>query len=262
MDAKSLNPKDILADWSSKDIKALLTRAVFDPASYGRVRFHHRSVQELLCANWLLDLVKHGYLISRIWSLLAEEKYGKLRLRPSLRPVTAWLAQLNQEIQDRVAPLAPELLIEGGDPALLSSQARGRILTRFADLYQNCADACIKIDNNQLKYFADPKLENIIRGLWKGSEGSGELRLLLLRIVCCGKLQVCSDILLSAAKQGDGYEQVWGAMGIGKLGTKEQRQDLAAHLLKQAKSFPKKAFTEALQAGLSHRYFHFKILRN
>ena len=44
----SIEPKEVLPDWSSDKIQTLLDRAIFDEAIYGTVRFHHRSVREYL----------------------------------------------------------------------------------------------------------------------------------------------------------------------------------------------------------------------
>ena len=48
-----LDAATILPDWTPAERQALLRRALFDPATYGRVRFHHRSVQEYLAARRL-----------------------------------------------------------------------------------------------------------------------------------------------------------------------------------------------------------------
>ena len=48
-----LDAPTILPDWTPAERQALLRRALFDPATYGRVRFHHRSVQEYLAAQRL-----------------------------------------------------------------------------------------------------------------------------------------------------------------------------------------------------------------
>src|SRR5690606_11754963 len=55
-DNSGLDATAILSDWDSAKIKALLRRPIFDPATYGRIRFHHRSVQEYLAAAHLLRL--------------------------------------------------------------------------------------------------------------------------------------------------------------------------------------------------------------
>ena len=249
-DSLSIDPKDALGEsWSSRKLHMLLNRAVFDPASRGRVRFHHRSVQELLCARWLLDLMHAGCPAGRIWDLLAEEKYGKTRLRPSMRPVTAWTGQLDERIRERLMAVAPEALIEEGDPGTLPLPARRRLLEEFARRHQSRDDAGISIDISQVRYFADPELAETIKKLWKRSRGSGELRELLLRIIWAGKLVECADIALEAATaRGPWYPRALGARALGGMGTREQRRALADHLLTYARSFPKKAIAEALQA--------------
>ena len=46
----TLEPSLILPDWSPAQRRTLLRKGLFDPATYGRIRFHHRSVQEYLAA--------------------------------------------------------------------------------------------------------------------------------------------------------------------------------------------------------------------
>src|SRR5260370_868904 len=46
-DLEALNPIACLpADWTDDQARALLNRAIFDSAVYGRFRFHHRRVAE------------------------------------------------------------------------------------------------------------------------------------------------------------------------------------------------------------------------
>lgn len=248
-DELSINPKDALLNWSPQEQKMLLNRAVFDPATHGRVRFHHRSVQELLCAEWLIVLIEAGCPVCRIKALLSEEKYGRIRLRPSLRPVTAWLAQLNNQICNQVLPIAPELLIEGGDPALLSIQIREHLLDQFAKVYCKQDDAGIGIDFNQIKRLADAALAPKVQSLWMNAGKSGELRDLLLRIIRHGKLESCADIALAAATGiRDGYERALGAQILAAIGTSKQQRELANYLLQHASSYPQKAIADALRA--------------
>ena len=88
----ALDPAMILSDWRPNEIKALLERPLFGFASYGRVRFHHRSVAEYLAAERLLTLRKQGMPFRALKRLLFAETKGRTIVRPSKRPVAGWLA--------------------------------------------------------------------------------------------------------------------------------------------------------------------------
>ena len=166
-----------------------------------------------------------------------------------MRPVTAWLAQLDERIRALVMPVAPDLLIEDGDPAILPTLDRERVLEQFAKSYRGRNDAGISIDINQIARLADPMLARKIRALWEEAFGSGELRELLLRIIWIGKIESCGDIALVAATgRRRYYERALGSRALGEIGTPAQRRTLADHLLTNVRSYPKKAFAEALQA--------------
>jgi hypothetical protein len=47
----ALDPMDVLPDWTDARRNALLRRGIFAPATYGRVRFHHRSTQSPITAE-------------------------------------------------------------------------------------------------------------------------------------------------------------------------------------------------------------------
>ena len=55
-----LDADAILPGLTEAQRQALLRRALFDPATYGRIRFHHRSVQEYLAAGRLRRLRDKG----------------------------------------------------------------------------------------------------------------------------------------------------------------------------------------------------------
>lgn len=87
----------LLPDWNEKDQAALLSRPVFDEAIYGTVRFHHRTVQEFLTAEWLEDLLGHETSRREIESLLFRNQYGREVVTPTMRPVLPWLAIFDSE---------------------------------------------------------------------------------------------------------------------------------------------------------------------
>ena len=87
-----LDPAQVLPDWREDERQALLRRALFDPATYGRVRFHHRSVQEYLAAAHLWRLREKGMSTKALLALAVRALLrGRCRF-PSMRAIAAWLA--------------------------------------------------------------------------------------------------------------------------------------------------------------------------
>ena len=105
----ALDVSKILQNWSAEKQATLLEHPLFGFASYGRVRFHHRSVVEFLAAKRLDMLLKHGNSIKSIKRLLfTETAQGVRTFRPSMRPVAAWLAISHDSVFDeRLIPLLP-----------------------------------------------------------------------------------------------------------------------------------------------------------
>ncbi|WP_075996634.1 hypothetical protein [Salaquimonas pukyongi] len=244
----SLEPSKVLKDWTPVEQRLLMGRAVFDPASNGRVRFHNRETQEYLTSEWLLEQLSHGCSIPRLWHLLSQQKYGKVRIRPSLRPVTAWIAQKNARIREKVLAAAPEVLVEYGDPGNLPLAAKEHFLEKFAASYEGRNDAGISINIQQLGWLAQPELASKIQKLWENSHQSGETRELLLRLIWIGKIEACSDIALSAATQRNrSYQISLGARALAEIGSTHEQEKLLAHLIKHRRSYPSRAIEPALR---------------
>ena len=105
-----LEPSTILPDWTKAQRRTLLRRALFDPASYGRVRFHHRSVQEYLAACRFRALRKKGMSTKALFRLLFAEQYGVEVVFPSMRPVAAWLALWDDAVRRRFPPVSSGII--------------------------------------------------------------------------------------------------------------------------------------------------------
>ncbi len=71
--AGALDPAQILLDWTEARRNALLRRGIFAPATYGRIRFHHRSTQEYLSARWLDRLLSNNCPRNEVFQLLFAE---------------------------------------------------------------------------------------------------------------------------------------------------------------------------------------------
>ena len=132
----ALDVSKVLLNWSEGAQSVLLERALFGFASYGRVRFHHRSVLEFLAAKRLDALLDRGVSIKSIKRLLFVETAQGLRtVRPSMRPIAAWLALSHDTIFDDVVALDPAVVLDHGDPQSLKLGQRIRALEAYVNRY-------------------------------------------------------------------------------------------------------------------------------
>lgn len=206
----ALDVSKILLDWDAEAQATLLERPLFGFASYGRVRFHHRSVVEFLAAKRLDALLARGASIKAIKRLLfAETAQGLKVVRPSMRPVAAWLASWHATIFDDIVRLDPAVALDHGDPQSLSIAQRTRALEAYVDRYGSGGWRGLQTPSVQVHRFAAPDLAGAVEGLWKLGIENEELRELLLRLIAAGKLAGCADLAFAAAMNGVGalYER-------------------------------------------------------
>ena len=129
-------------------------RALFDPATYGCVRFHHRSVQEYLAARRLRVLHETGMSTKALFRLLFAERYGVEVVFPSMRAIAAWLAlwidAAREELIER-EPGSPDFTRRSGvarpcgskcAAASVRFQVRSRRLARPEHPVHRSAQAC------------------------------------------------------------------------------------------------------------------------
>lgn len=196
-DAKPTNGgidvKSILPDWNEQECKALLVRPVFDEAVYGTVRFHHRSVREFLTAEWLSELLESGNSRREIEALCFKEQYEIDVVVPALRPIVPWLALYDAKILDRLTDIAPEVLLEGGDPSALPKPVRQKILRRVCSKIAEGKSAKSVTDYGAAQRFADDDIASDIKELLAKHKGSSDLEWFLLRMVWQGRLSTCLD---------------------------------------------------------------------
>ena len=213
----ALDVSKILLNWDAAAQATLLERPLFGFASYGRVRFHHRSVVEFLAAKRLDALLARGASIKAIKRLLLTETAQGLRVvRPSMRPAAAWLASWHATIFDDLVRLDPAVALDHGDPQGLSISQRAWALEAYVDRYGVGGWRGLQTPSIQVHRFAAPELADTVAGLWARGIENGEVRELLLRLIAAGKLAGCADIAFAVAMQGDAvlYERI---LAIGAL---------------------------------------------
>ena len=235
-----LEPAEILPDWTEAERQALLRRALFDPATYGRVRFHHRSVQEYLAAQRLKALRDRGMSTKALFRLLFAERYGVAVVLPSMRAITAWLALWDEAVCRELIEREPEALLSLGDPATLDIAARKDLVRRFVARYGEGGWHGLHIPIAEVGRLAHPDLASVIRECWNNEPTSREVREVLVELIRRGPVEDCADLALHAAHDTD-WHPGHRAIAIRALlacGCNDRVRDIATAMLDQPDPWP------------------------
>ena len=193
-DETALDPAIILSDWNLNERKALLERPLFGFASYGRVRFHHRSVAEYLAAERLRVLRERGMPFRAIKRLLFAQTKGKTIVRPSRRPIAGWLALAEDGIFEMLRDNEPAVLFDEGDPEALSQWQRKQALCAYVKRYGQGGWRELSPPHIQIHRFASPELADDVIQLWGMGVENPDVRQTLLYLIEAGRLDDCADI--------------------------------------------------------------------
>ncbi|HWU90945.1 MAG TPA: hypothetical protein VN253_26950 [Kofleriaceae bacterium] len=196
--ATALDPARVLPDMSRPELDELLTLALFDAATYGRVRIHHRSVTEYLAAEWLQSLLDAGLVTTEIDALLFRQGAEGPVVPAELGPVAAWLAADHAWVRNRLVEIAPWVLLESGDPNRLPDESRRALLESLARRYADRRRLDIRFDHAMLGRLASAGIVDTVNNLLRTSTNS-ELLGLLLTLVSEGKLSGCAEETLRIA---------------------------------------------------------------
>ncbi|BAI73541.1 hypothetical protein AZL_a00100 (plasmid) [Azospirillum sp. B510] len=230
--ADAFDPAAILPDWTEAERQELLSRALFDEATYGRVRFHHRSVTEYLAARWVSDRLDRGCSPPEIDGILFPTIYGRRVVAPSLAAVAGWLAGWNDHIRSSVLSVAPAILIEHGDPRALPLDIRADILRRAVHRLYDAPHGEEGVSYEALERFAAPELAPVVRELHDRFVGDARVLALLLRLIHHGRMRDCADLALAVVLTGESRElRSYGLFALEEAGGPAERIALAECLL-------------------------------
>lgn len=199
----ALDPEAVLHDWTPEERGTLLERALFGFATYGRVRFHHRSVVEFLAAQRLHDRLCHGMPLKAVKRLLfAETPQAVKVVRPTMRPVAAWLAALQPSVFSEVRDREPEVLFDHADPESLPLPQRVDALRSYVRHYGQGGWRGLHVPRVQVHRFASRDLEEHVLDLWRAGLENHEVRELLLELIGAGPMPACADLAHGVAIAG------------------------------------------------------------
>lgn len=229
----AIDPRDVLSGWDAKEIAALLQRSLFDPAVYGAVRFHHRSVREFLTAQWLKRLLDLGKSRQKIESLFFAERYGEQVSILSARPVLAWLVLMDEPLRSKTADIAPEVFLQGGDPSSLPVSERKSLLERYCVYMAENTWQWHSFDWSDVKRFAHRDLAETISRLLEKYAGHEEVGRLLLRMIFQKRISECADIALEIVLDElmPRRTKSYAIMAVGAAGSLEQKRQITAWIL-------------------------------
>jgi hypothetical protein len=168
---------------------------LFDPASYGLGRFHHRSVREYLCACWLRRLLELGSR-REIESELFRDSYGETVVPASRRAVVAWLAGMDDTIRDRVLDIAPDLLLAEGDATVLPRQIRVSLLDAYLQKFADGKQLPYRLSPAALARVARSDMAEDIRKHLTQYSDHEECTALILAIIREGRLAASAQEVL------------------------------------------------------------------
>lgn len=225
-----LDPTQVLPHLSTPTVAEILTRALFDVATYGRARFHHRSVQEYLAAEWLLGLIERGCALDDVLDLLFRDVYGTRVAIPSRAPVLAWLATRNERVGEEAIRHASEVLLQWADPSALPIEWRRRALRKFVERPAGRFER--RRDEATLRRFAHADLAPDISGYLAGPLAT-DAAIALLDMVRAGRLATCADValLLALGPSADVEVRIVATQAVAATGTRAHADALVAHVV-------------------------------
>jgi len=217
----------VLGAWQPNDVHALLERGIFDDVIYGKVRFRHRDVRELLAAEWLAELLRMGNSRRAIESLIFREKYGHTFIAPRLRPVLPWLILLDENIRRRAVALCPEIIAEGGDPSRFPLEERRQLLNEIVIRIAEGVGARSAGGNDAIARIAEPDLsDDVLRLIDEHRENDAAL-FFLGRLIWQGDMKACVRPMSEIAVDGSRgrYARIAAVRAVATTG---KREDLDA----------------------------------
>jgi len=230
-----LSPADVLPNtWFPKDRLALMDRALFDAASHGAMSFHHRYHTEYLAAAWIARLMAHNCGADALEDLLFATLDGQQVMRPSLKPVAAWLVTegdepWRQRLAEWILDACPEIHLMHGDSAALPLEYRRNVLRKLVERYQGRNMVHLSMDRSALTRFANTGLAGEINSYLADKTMAEDLRADLLMVVRNGKLTSCIPTALAifADPSTSDNLRTYVATVVRDAGDENHRQQLA-----------------------------------
>ena len=235
-----LEPASMLENWNVAERRALLRTGLFDPATYGRVRFHHRSVQEYLAACRLRSLRGSGMSTKAVFRLLFANVHGLAMVFPSMREIAAWLSLWDSDVRKELMRREPEVLLTLGDPGSLDLGARSDLVRAFSEAYGDGGWRGLHVPVREIRRIADPGLAPVVRQCWGQGLASPDVQEFLLELIWMGPIRDCADLAWSVATDSEAIpdHRAVAIQALVRCGRYDDVRTLATHMVADTTSWP------------------------
>ncbi len=229
-------PADALSNWNPLEHLRLIGSAVFDEATYGRVKFHHRSVTEYLAACWVEKQITAGLPVRRAMSLFVQAPYGKPVLLKSRRPVLCWLAVLNARVRQHIILHFPEMLMFEGDPQRWSAEDVVEAFERYIKKIEGGYRRDWFNDTSELVRVARMLPTELLSEYLNRYSKNPEIFTELLALVKYGRIVACAEIVFSGYRDSacSDRERIYALEVLSAISSPAHRRALAKDMLSGA----------------------------
>ncbi|ROL70732.1 NACHT domain-containing NTPase [Pseudomonas vranovensis] len=247
--AVAIEPSNLLGDWSSTELTALLTSGIFGEPVYGEVRFRHREIRELLAAHWISNRLGSEANRLQMESWIFRWQYGRIVLSSRLRPLLPWLILFDAPIRDRVIAEYPDVVLEGGDAAALPLSAREETLSHLLAQITDATSSLKGLDSGAIVRIARPDLEQLTLSLIDRHFDSDDAIFFLGRLVWQGKMGQCAERLFAIGSDParDVYTRIVSVRAIASLSGVDRFYELWRAVLAGEPPIPRALFTEMVE---------------
>ena len=152
-----------------------------------------------------------------------------------MQAITAWLSCWDKELRDKLINIAPEVLIEFGDPSLFPIAFRLSILDALILQYQGQQDTDLHLDIAMMKRLASPEMAEAINSRLNENSSHNDLCEMFLAMIWHGEVKGSVKEAIKIAQSNDFKKRlrVTALRTILSVGTEEQKQGIIAELLCQ-----------------------------
>jgi hypothetical protein len=224
----------VLHDWVPSDVHVLLSSALFDEASFGMVRFHHRTVREYMAACWVDHELHKGVPLNRVWPLFTGRPFDELVIIPTRRATLSWLAAINVRVRSWAISRFPELLLYDGDPESWDQFSVDEALKAFVNASKLTHQPGWLVRHRTAARVARVVTPASVAAILADSSASPEARSLAYDLVKWGKLVDCAGVVFANHQKADclsrGRARALSVIEV--IGTAEHR----AHVLRDLES--------------------------